>query len=206
MTMTFQETDTAAVCAFGVYCAVGNPIGNKNDAKQATIGGVAGVTAISVTHGASTTREEMLNFECIVPDDTFWKVPSGATWTDAFEVTVANSVLTWASVDHCRVSAGCVNANQNLGQSTINVSLGTTGVKTFTGTPTAQDTFEGNPSQGDKLIAVYGVSSTSTMTQAFSYKPSQAIVAPFVRGLTGWHRPTYPDMTDVAPAVMVPSG
>jgi hypothetical protein len=201
VSLTFQQTDVAGIC-IDVYCS-GLLLGTSLSSKKAPIGGAAGVTAVSVTHGANTTTQVLINFECAVPDDTFWTVFASVAWTDAINVTTANSVLTWARTDRCRVSSLCVNQGEVL-VSFPSISLGTTGIKSASTTPVSRS--ESNPSSGDMLVVVIGVSSTSTMQQSFSYKPDQAIVASFVRGLTGWHRPTYPDQTDVAPAVMVPSG
>jgi hypothetical protein len=171
--VSFQQTDTASACSLtgsGPFCST-NSEGISKD-RQATVGGLAGSTAQSVTILASQIDFDYVSFECLVPDGY---VGSAGSWVVRMNVTTANSNLTWDGLTLCRVNSSCVSQQTVLATTNgLGILLSTTGVKSTTQTGSAVSL-----SSGDRIIAILAISNGVASSQAFSFTPNQLIDSPF---------------------------
>ena len=182
MPIVLTQTDTAAACT---QDACGNAaIQFEFSAKQATAGGTAGVTAVSLTQNTLNLERSTIFFQSAdgEPNSTSWE--AGA-WTFRLEVTTANKNLGWGPVGGSSnngvgigsMTPGCVCTD--VWDFSLNgVDLSTTGVKTQTFTTVGNSA----RSASDRIWIVYGIHNETTMQQAWAYKPSQNIDTPVNQG------------------------
>ena len=183
MPITLIQTDIAADCAFGEYCSA-IAAGSATSAKRATSGGVAGVTAVTVTAQNDSSFHSLINFNSIAnePNSASWE---SGTWTVRIEVTTANMNMINNSAVVCRVSSACVNIAE-VGV-TGNLDFSTTGVKSATASGSAQ-----SASASDVIEVVISTNNNFTMAQSFGYKPSQNIDTPVNQGVAGGDGTDFP--------------
>lgn len=171
MASTFQQTDTAQVCALSAYCSSVGGTQETDTGRQATVGGSAGVTEKTFSVATSQTDDIEFSFECVIPAG--YSGDAG-DWTVNVNFSTGNADATWESCFICRVSSGCVN------QATIGSATGL-GIATKSG---PQSTVISGAAQtlsaGDKAIIVLGFSNASTMfARTVGITPSATITSPF---------------------------
>ncbi len=174
-TITFQQTDTAALCGAQVCCAP-DSLGVTNDARQMSQFGTAGSGNYTVKINADGSEYVAIMFESAAgePGKDTWE---SGTWTINFNVTTANSSVTWTGCYICREQAACgslVLIGQN---QAVNKSCGTTGVKTTTVSGSAY----GPNSVTDRVYVLLAFTGSGGVgTKTIAYKPDQTIVSPLV--------------------------
>jgi hypothetical protein len=169
MTISFTQTDTAAVCGAAAYCS-GNSLNTNRSLRQATIGGTPGTTAVSQSIDSGAINLIAVFFECIVGAGVSW---DAGTWTINLNVTTGTSgTMDWTGLDICRLNSSCVS-QASIATASPSVSVTTTGVKTVTVSGSAQ-----SPSAGDKVMVLLSFSQTGP-TRSFSYTPNVTIDSPF---------------------------
>lgn len=174
MAITLTQTDTAATCSNPTACAV-----NKEatiSVKQATAGGTAGTTAVSVTRGTNATDREIIFFQSAAgePNSTSWE---SGTWTVRIEITTSNMNVTSWSTGACALDTACSANLQVFGNGPATGDFTTTGVKTSSRSGNA---ITAGPS--DTIVVVIAAGG-GTMGDTFGYKPSQNIDTPVEQGL-----------------------
>jgi hypothetical protein len=167
--LDFQQTDSNATCtASDAYCSGLSVYNTAN--RQASDGGTAGSTPVSISIGSSSTGVAY-RVGCVVAATVSW---DAGTWTVRFNVSTANMNITWDAVYLCRVNSACAN-QESLGSATgLGISCGTTGVKstTVSGSGTT-------PGAGDEVYVVCSFANGAMSLQSFSVTPDQLISSPF---------------------------
>src|SRR5574341_118548 len=168
MAINFQQTDTDdSRNGNNTFCsdAVTNGLVASNEDRQATDGGTAGSTPVTLGLGGSVVNAGGVAWYCIVASGVTW---AAGTWTVRMNVTTANMNMTWTKCFLCRVNSANVN-QETLGSVTgLAISLSTTGVKTATITGSAA-----TPSAGDSVAVVIVVDNAAMTAQTFDYTPDQ---------------------------------
>jgi hypothetical protein len=175
MPISYQQTDTTAVCARAVYCSalsLASGTGTQHAELQAVFGGTAGSGSFTLGLAASQTTVIGWAFEIPITNGETWL---GGTWTVRLRINTANSNITWTNIDICRVSSGCVSQASIGSASSLGISLGSTGVKTATVSGSAQ-----TPSAGDKVWILLGFTNAVASTQTAGIVDDQLIDSPFV--------------------------
>lgn len=96
------------------------------------------------------------------------------TWTCTIDVTVANSNLTWSSFSVCQLNSSCVNQTSVASSSSVNIGLGTTGVKSASSSSSTALT----PSSGDKFVFIATINNGTMNNQSFTWKHDGTVDAP----------------------------
>ena len=178
MVIILTETDTSSDDVFNSTdgCGLGAVTNSVTSSKEATNGGTAGVTAISITLDAVQANIDTIEFESAAgePNSTSWE---SGTWTIRIEITTANMNITGWGAKACRRNSAGV-PQEGLGSVAGVGDFATVGVKTATIT--------GSASVGAAATDQIGIMVTPTnntaKTQAFAYKPSQNIDTPVNQG------------------------
>lgn len=170
MTITYQQTDTTAPSGAIQACAPNAPVATPM-ARVASVGGTAGTAALSATSWPALSADlPGVMFE-IDPGFTAW---GGGTWTINFTVRTANTSLEWDSCNICRVNSSGVNQASLSAVSNLNISCGTTGIKSTTMT-----TSPVTANAGDRVYIVLSFSNlSSSMSQSLGLTSNATIVAP----------------------------
>lgn len=143
--------------------------------RIASDGGTAGTTPVTVNVAAQGSTA--VTFQCTVAGGVTW---AAGTWTIRLNVTTANmflSINTSAALTKIkRFNSGCTVQETLLSAATgwDNTDIGSTGVKTFTGSASA-----GSPSAGDVVTVEMIISTSSMSDQTFQFTPDQNIDSPF---------------------------
>ena len=168
-TSTYDQTDTAQVCALNNYCSGAG--GTIEAGRQAEIGVGVGSTEQTFTVSASQTDDNEFSFECVLP--------SGAT-SDADTATINVNFSTGSmtaifdSISICRVNSSCVN-QETIG-TTGSIGFATNGGAASPTVSCSAVTF----SAGDKVIITLGFSETGGHSnQTVGITPDQTMALPF---------------------------
>ena len=189
MVLILTETDAGSNDPYD-SSSCGFPISDNSvtSSKEATSGGTAGVTAVSMTmDGLSGSFQNFLQFESAAgePNSTDW--PAG-DWTVRIEITTANMNIDQWAIGYCRKNSAGV-PQQGLGSAKdISVGFGTVGVKTITDAGLAGTSELATDQIGVTLSCVHFVIGK---TQTFGFKPSQNIDTPLAGAAAVsllWHR------------------
>ena len=176
MAISYQETDTAASMVGANWCYAGTGVGAPDLESLAAVGGTAGSTPVTTSTAASAADEKIAVFELIPAADVSW---DAGTWVVPLRVTTANMNITVVTVMICRANSAGTN-QATIGSSTgLSTSLGSTGVKTFNVTGSAQ-----TPGVGDRVKIIIGVSNGAMSAQACGLTPSELIDTPFTISAT----------------------
>src|SRR5947209_7822804 len=169
-TVSYNQDDSATVCAVGGYCS-GVAVGTAKIIEAEYLGTTT-LTTSTFSIAGSVTRVG-LNFECPVPEGFVW---NAGPYTCMNNVTTANANLTWSSLYFCRVSSSCVSV-ATIGSKSIGIPLDTTGVKSG-----SIDAGVQYASAGDKIMAVLTINNSAASTQSAAIDHSQFIYAPVIPG------------------------
>lgn len=188
MPLVLRETDTASDDPFDASggCSSGFADNSTTSSKQATSGGTAGVTAVSLTLDAQNANLDTIQFESAAgePNSTAWE---SGTWTVRIEITTSNKNITGWDVAICRRNSAGV-PQERLGNGIGVGGFASTGVKTAI--------FTGNAAVGELATDQIGITiaplNSTTMTQTFGYKPSQNIDTPVNQGVAGGDGTDFP--------------
>lgn len=172
MPIIFTQTDNTMVCAAATFCSGASLNTDRDYLRQATQGGTAGSTAVTVTVNASAADLICGWYECIVPDGSTW---AAGDWVVRLNVTTAQTTVSWDATYICRVNSGCTS-QATIGSLTGQaISLSPTGVKSMTVTGSAQ-----TPGAGDKVIIVLLFDNSNSCTRNVGLTPSENIDSPFI--------------------------
>ena len=169
-----QYAATAATCTEDsvAYCSGAS---TRSSGTVCRAEAANGASADSALYGFELTGEGtgMIGcvLTCLVAAGVVW---DAGTWTINLEVSTANMNLTITEAHLCRVDSSCVN-QETIGSNTgLSVSLGTTGVTSFTVAGAAV-----TPGAGDKVVIVL-VGDNGSMNQALAvFTATQNIDSPF---------------------------
>ena len=179
MPIILTQTDNAGECPLinTAGCDTSD-INGATSLKEATSGGTAGVTAVSLTQDAVIATKQAIGFTSKNGEPNSTACEPG-TWTVRLEITTANKNLDDLLARVCRKNDLC-NPMDAFGS--VDLDLGdvaTTGVKSASQSLTPG----GNPpSASDQIHVVIKVHNSTAMTQTFAYKPSQNIDTPVNQG------------------------
>lgn len=172
-TINYTQTDTAPTCTTGGggsgFCSPAST--NRATPVLAVGGGTAGTSTPQIAAQSSESNIIGAQFEIQPSASTTW---NSGTWTVRINITTANMNLTWTAVYICRVNSSCTN-QATIGSATgLNISLGTTGVKSTTVSGSAQ-----TPSAGDIVLVLLLISNGAMSLQTANLTANQNIDSPF---------------------------
>jgi len=173
MAFSYTPTSTAGA-AVAAYCS-GLTVDSGPIARKAVTGGTAD-TAETVTIAASATNLIEYGYEIDPTATTVW---AGGTWTINLNVTTAAATgTTWSEVYICRLNSSNVNQATIGSNTSVGVSVTSTGNKSTTVTGSAQ-----TPNPGDKVYIVLAFTNSKTSTHTLGVTPAgNDIVSPFIEG------------------------
>lgn len=197
MPIILRETDTVADLAADKYCAV-QANNSTMSAKQATSGGTAGVTAVTVTMDGDSAGHSLINFnsDTTEPNSASWEA---GDWTVRIEITTANMNMDIIRIYVCRVNSAGVSQAEIWVDSTQ--TFVTTGVKTVTNAGGAQ-----TANATDVIEVVFECANTFTMAASVGYKPSQNIDTPVNQGAAGGDGTDFPFAIFHSQPILTPIG
>lgn len=170
MAVSIKQTDTAATHGAAAACS-GATLAATTQTSQAEVGGTAGTGTKTFTITKNATEAGFF-VETTALDDYTW---DSGTWTVRLNVTTADSNVDLEDIYICRVNSSGVS-QATIGSNTgINESLGTTGVKSWTVSGSAQ-----TPSAGDRVYIVYVFQNNHAHSnKSISVLANQDIDSPF---------------------------
>ncbi len=127
MAEIFTQLDTAADCGESLMCSGAGGLATTTQTANATVGGTAGSTELTVTHSADVLDRACIMFQVQIID-ILWDL---GNWTVRLDVTTANTLYTVQEVHLCRTNASCVNQNSIGSLLTIGETL-SSGVHSWT--------------------------------------------------------------------------
>lgn len=173
MALSFTQTDTAnATCdSTERSSCVGAGTTAINIGKAASVGGTPGTGSAGsgTVPGSSTARD--FHFFCTVGAGVTW---GAGTWTVRLNVSSSNMNLTWTECYICKVASDCTGSTSIGSNTSVGISLGTTGVKTTTVSGSSV-----TPNAGDAVLVGFVWSNGAMTDQVASFTPDQNIDSPF---------------------------
>ncbi len=183
MAINYQQTDVVNACQGQTECSGATTTSGASGSFDCANGGTVGSTTASIVTAGSATNVEKISHSIATVGSVTW---ASGNWVVRFNVTTANSNITWTQTWICRFNSSCVN-QATIGSLTgQSVSMGTTGVKSMTISGSAQ-----TPAAGDQIVLAYKFSNGMSTSQTFNYLNNQLIDSPFTAA-TGptvdmWH-------------------
>jgi hypothetical protein len=169
MPIIFTQTDNTGVTE-AAFCS-GLSANGANGTRQATDGGSAGVTGVSVVINGSAATLRFFYFTLPVAAGINW---NSGNWTVRINVTTGAANCTWETCHICRVNSSDVN-QATIGSATgLGIAISGTGAQSTTFSGAAQ-----TPGVGDKVVIVLGVSNSNSCTRTSGITPDQNIDSPF---------------------------
>jgi hypothetical protein len=168
--LPLQQTDTVDSAPRAAYCS-GLSVNTDTTGRQASYHGTPGTGTHGVQLPANAKNLAAYWNQILIPAGTAW---NAGAWTISIDVTQGATGVALSSAYLCRLNSSNVS-QATIGSATgLNIDLSTTGVKTFTIAGNAQ-----NPSLGDFVELVVGLSNSTNSTPLLYWQPNQVISSPF---------------------------
>ncbi len=178
MSLEFTQSNTASNCGPGAYCSglTAHADASPVDAIAAVFGSPGSIEQ-TLTCDNNVTDRRGVYFECTPPSDTTW---AAGNWTIRFNLTTSDADVTWDSLHICRIDdPGCSNQQTIASESSLGISLATTGVKSHTLAGAAS-----TPSVDDRVMIILGISNSAISgTHTIGITPDQDISSPYTGGV-----------------------
>lgn len=189
----YQQTDTVGVNTLNCGTVSASSSGNFLISAGATAGTTS--RSVGIQSAGSVQHSRFAGF-ITTPGG-----PGTSTWAGActmrFNVTTANSNITWGSMGFCEL-CGTVNLRTVTTTATLAIGFGTTGVKTASVESTSSFVLSCNASTAAAQFTLIG-SNAAAMTAVFNWVSDQIVTLPFTSSAA-------PATTPIASLTLLNSG
>jgi len=177
-TITLQQTDDSSLCTtVSAFCS-GLSVGSgTTGSRDATAGGSAGSSEVSLTTGSAESNSIVFQFVSGELGSDSWE---SGTWTVNVNCTTSNEDVTLQSIYICRVNSSCTSQETIGSLTSIGQSWIATGTKTHEFTCSASS----GASTTDHAVIILAFDSEGHGGKSFGITPSLTIATPVESGPT----------------------